>query len=216
MSTILRANGTFTPGGFNEPTATGAVPIGDDDDATYLDFPQGAGNATVGIEVATGTPPSRLDLHLRMTVLLDDPTGFVGTGEVFLNTAADGDSSTEFAGFSDGAVSGFGFNVPTAALSGTVDLAVPLNLTPWAPTSFADVTAALAAGAYFDFNAWTWEEGVSEPTFRVFEAWLEYLPAGIPPRRFIARGDDLAGGAGRFAPRPKSVQRGSRFYGAVI
>ena len=42
-------------------------------------------------------------------------------------------------------------------------------------------------------------------------------PGGaMPPRRFRGRPDQLAGGAQRWAPHPKSVQGGRRWGGAVI
>lgn len=199
MATVrILANGAYAGNGFNAPTVTGTQPVvGDDDDATYLTFPEGGGNATVGLEIPAGTPVAPLYLHLRMTVVVSDPTGFAGTGEVFLNTQANGSSGTEFAGFSDGAVSGFGFNLPAGVATGIVDFNVGMNLTPWSPTTFSDVVTALAAGAYLDFNAWSWTGGSFTPTFRVYEAWLEYeaTSGAIPPRRIFQRRDGATHGA---------------------
>lgn len=171
---ILDAVGGFNNlGEFNAPTITGSNVLEDSSDATYATWPEGSGNATIALEIPTQEVTGPLYLHLRMRVLTADPVGFVGTGEVFINTLANGSSATEIASFTDGAVSGFGFNLPAGVADGIVEVVKGLNLSAWPSTTFAEVVAALEAGAYLDFNAWSWVSGDEPPTFRVYKAWVE-------------------------------------------
>lgn len=154
----------------NSPTLTGSGNIlGDSSDATYGDWPDAAGTINTALETATIN--NSLFLHLRMTVLTADPTGFGGHGEVFLSTDSAG--FDEICGFSDGTTSGYGFIIPNSAAFGTVEIVKSIQLGPWGGTTFDDVAALLATGAYMNFNAFIWEEGSEPPTFRVFKAWLE-------------------------------------------
>jgi hypothetical protein len=199
--TLLRANGTLTLGAFHPPTVVGAVPIGDDSDDTWLDFDDDSTNTTVGID--TGTVSEPILLHLRMQVFVDDPEAFAGEGEIFLTHDAAG--TDEFAGFSDGSVSGFGFALPAGVVDGIVEFTVPLRLGPWAPTTTADVIAALETGCFLDFNSWNWVGGSFPPTYRVYEAWIG--EEGPRPVRQYPRDDGLGhSSAPRNYPPPKAAR----------
>lgn len=172
---VLDAIGGFSNlGDFNAPTIVGTNVLEDSSDATYAEFVEGSGRFAIALEVPTHPIMGSLSLHLRMQVLGSSPVGFDCRGEVFLNTAYDGESPTDIASFSDGATSGFAFHVPSTATSGIVEFSKNLRMAPpWTGTTFDEVAAAIEAGAYLHFNSWSWVTGSGPPTFRVYKAWVE-------------------------------------------
>jgi hypothetical protein len=124
--------------------------------------------------------------HWSIGVLSDEPLFTYGGGASTWNPVAG------VAGWDDC------HDWPTDDPDATIGMALALDGSP-------DVDTAAAGDVDLAFRF-----VLRAPRFR-----LIYDGASSTPRRFIARGDHLACGAERWAPRPKSIQRGRRFNGAV-
>jgi hypothetical protein len=174
----LPANGTFT---VNDSTATvvgtGAV-LADDDDASYIDGPNGDLGYTIALPQLVGyVDGATLELHIRLSITgdvsLDDPDGQVDAdAQVFITTDATGDDAV--GGFSDGNDNGMSFVVQN--VDGTIDdYVVPLDLSSWIDTSVDGVAAALTAGAYLNVVALNNNNYDTTPETRVYEASIVML-----------------------------------------
>lgn len=215
---ILLPNGTLTNDNFDPATVVGGAPVlADDNDSTYIESVEGQFPYDLGLEVLTGYETGDLiTLHVRLSVT-GGGSPVDAHGEVFIATSSgNANSPDEIGGFSDGTAFGYGFAIPT--VDGTIlDLSVPLLMTPWSPSTEADIVAALEAGAYLDFNRITNSNFDTEPVIRVYQAWIEVgEDAGSTYRRVFPRDDGLAGGAPRNYPPSKSVARGNRTSGGYL
>lgn len=204
----IRATGTLNPNTSGATTIGSTAPLGDSDDATYVQLAaHGAAGCTAALEPLTGYESGDpITLHVR--VWLPPNAAPDAYGEFFLATDAAG--FDEFAGFSDGSVSGFGFHIPT--VGEIVEVTAPLRLTGWGTTVPA-VVAALEAGVYVDINA-LYDSAFTDPAGpRVHEVWIEVGEGEPEPeatgRRFHRKWPREHG---RHWPRP-THQHGARRAG---
>lgn len=169
---VLLPNGTYE--GFSppfSPTVVGTQPVlADDSDATYVESSEGQFPYMYMLEPLVGYElGSSISLHIRLSVTGDGAPPDA-TGEVFIQRADD----VEVGGFSDGSVSGHGFNIPL--VDGTIqDLVIPLSMAGWAGFGHTEATvvAALEDGAWLDFNWINNNNWDTPPTIRVYKAWVE-------------------------------------------